>query len=156
MNKFKNGFTLTELIVAMVISGIILVMMSYFIISFTNTSKNIKALQNKTYEQSVVVRCFEKFSNAANLAGSKVLVANNQDTVVLYSIEENMEVIEIVIDNNQHSLTYNSNTYEFEIINKIDVKKNDNDYKSYIVDILFDDESSYQFSIYFIAKEESN
>ncbi len=154
-NKYKQGFTLTELIVAMVISSIVLATAGYFLVSFTNTSKDVKALQERTYEQNVVVKCFEKFTNTVNLEGKSVEIRSENGNITIRTGEaENVNLL--FIDNEKHTLSYNTNPYTFEKITSINVVQDTNNPKTYVVTITFDNEKTYDFPIFIISQEGGN
>lgn len=155
-NKYKQGFTLTELIVAMVISSIVLATAGYFLVSFTNTSKDVKALQERTYEQNVVVKCFEKFTNAVNLEGKSIHIESTDNGNITITTGEVDNINLLVIDNEKHTLSYNTNPYTFERITSINVVQDTNNPKTYVVTITFDNEKTYEFPIFIISQEEGN
>ncbi len=153
MNKYKQGFTLTELIVAMVISSIVLATAGYFLLSFTHTSKDIKALQERTYEQNVAVKCFEKFANNVNLEGKSININNTDNVITIYLNDDNSIILKI--DNENHTLSYNNNSYPFERIMAINVKENEVDEKTFVVTFTFDNEKTYEFPIFIISRGEN-
>ncbi|MCI6716049.1 MAG: type II secretion system GspH family protein [Mollicutes bacterium] len=155
-NKYKQGFTLTELIVAMVISSIVLATAGYFLVSFTNTSKDVKALQERTYEQNVVVKCFEKFTNTVNLEGKSVEIIPSENGNITIRTGEAENVNLLFIDNEKHMLRYNANPYTFEKITSINVVQDTNNPKTYVVTITFDNEKTYEFPIFIISQEGGN
>ena len=156
-NKYKQGFTLTELIVAMVISSIVLATAGYFLVSFTNTSKDVKALQERTYEQNVLVKCFEKFCNTVNLEGQEVVVNNTNSNNISLTAGSPDNLIVLSINNSAHTLNYNKkNEYKFERISLINIEMADKDPKTYIVTITFDNEKTYEFPIYLISQKGGN
>lgn len=155
-NKYKQGFTLTELIVAMVISSIVLATAGYFLVSFTNTSKDVKALQERTYEQNVVVKCFEKFTNTVNLEGKSITVTRSENGNITITTGETENVNLLFIDNEKHMLRYNANPYTLERIALINIEQNTKNPKTYVVTITFDNEKTYEFPIFIISQKEEN
>jgi len=150
INK-SSGFTLVELIVAMVISAIVLSLVGTFFISFTKTSRQSKAKQLMVYEQNVVVRCFEKFENAANLAGKSITLNKEQKTIE-FSASDNSDIPEVSIkyDKATKTLSYNTLKYSLDKVVDIDITNVPSQKKLFLCKLTFDDESVYQFSIYII------
>ncbi len=153
MNKKNNqGFTLVELVVAIVVSSIVLTLVSYFLIRFFSTSKKIKAEQNRTFEQSIIVNYFNDFKDQANLLGKKVTINYNNNIVytTLDSSEEPISEV-IKIDNKKLEIKYNKASTKLETIKSINLVKMDNMTKLFRVVITFDNDETYQFSIYIVG-----
>lgn len=159
MKEGKNqcGFTLIEVIVAIVISGIALTLVSYFFVTFMRTSKEVKAQQQRTYEQNLVVNYFDRFANRVNLNGTNIQINYEQGLVYARDWEEESTLYETIqIDNVNKIFTYDDITLNCSSIVNIRLAKIENSSKCFSVWITFDDDSKYQFSIYIIGgiKEE--
>lgn len=153
----QHGFTLIEVIVAIVISGIALTLVSYFFVTFMRTSKEVKAQQQRTYEQNLIVNYFDGFANRVNLKGINIQINYEQGLAYAGDLEEESTRYETIqIDNVNKIFTYNDVTLNYSSIVDIQLVEIEGSSKCFSVWITFDDDSTYQFAIYIIAgiKEE--
>lgn len=146
--KHNQGFTLTELIVAIVISGIVLTLVGYFSVRFNSLSKKVKAQEKRTYEQSVVVKYFDAFTNEVNLDGMVVTI--NYNDCFICSTNELLNT-SIKVDNINKKFQYNGIELDLTTITEIKFIKMEKYQKLFSVLITFDDDSKYQFSIYIVG-----
>lgn len=154
LKKHKNsGFTLVELIVAMVISGIVLSLVGHFFISFTKTSRQSKASQLRVYEQNVVVRCFEKFENLANLNGASISLDNENKTLSFNISRDEVNNAIIKYDKTKKVLTYNTLNYSLDKVIDINISQDETRKTLFNCELTFDNETVYRFSIYIINQE---
>lgn len=149
MNK-KAGFTLTELIVTIVISGIVLTMVGYLLVTFNGLSKKVKADQNKNYEQNTIIRLVENYLNDANLNGEKISIKKENNTETLTYLEQQM----IINNDEEVKLIINDETFSFKTINKIYMEIKEP--KMLMLKITFNDEEIYELSLLVVGEIEED
>lgn len=150
--KKNSGFTLTELIIAIVISSIVLTLISYFFVRFINISNDVKKERNKTYEQNIITKYFDDLENFVNLNGYGVNI--NYSNNVIYYQDENKAmglINSIIIDNTNKTLKCNDKLIlEFNSIKTVHIKESVHTSNIFLVEITFNDDSTYVFSNYII------
>ena len=150
--KRNKGFTLGELIVAIVVSSIVLTLISYFVVKFVNLSEEVKFKRKMTYEQNVVTKFFDDFVNNVNLNGYVVNI-NYANNIIYYQYEmmENILINRIIIDNESKTLKYNDKIIlEFSSIKQININKSNDFSNIFSVEIIFNNDTTYVFSKYII------
>lgn len=150
--KQKKGFTLVELIVAIVVSGIVLTLSSYIFITFINTSRKIQATEARTAEQNIIVKYLESLANKANLKGKRIII--NYENNYLYlepDVDEEISYSIIEIDNENKKMKYDEVIIKYNKIARIDFINIETSNKQFLVEITYDDDSIYQFYIYIVG-----
>lgn len=150
--KYNQGFTLTEVIVAIVISSIVFTLTSYLFVRFVHTQKEIKAMQQRTLEQNVVVAYFDSFANKVNLQGEEITIDYEKGMIASSNMElEKPFAEEIIVDNQNHKIKYNGDEVSLSRVKEIQFIPIDASTKLFMVQIVFDNDSTYQFSTYIIG-----
>lgn len=160
----KKGFTLTELIVAIVVSGIAMAMIGMLITSIYSNWKRSEAEAERLREQSIIIGCFDKVVNDVNKDETLGITINfNND----FSIINNNNNENIILSYSDNKLKYNETDYSFnkvvninidEVVN-INIDEVGSSKRIIKVIITFDNETVYENTYCFIKnynKEEGS
>lgn len=138
MKKLKQGFTLTELIVVIVISGIVLTMLGYFIINFHHLNEQITWSNEQYYEEQLVCKTLKAFFNEASLNGDFVSVSDHQ--VLNRNLNKSF-----LFDNEKGAFIYEEQTYLVKTITDLCFLRTE---KICTLKIIFNNNEVYQETFY--------
>lgn len=138
MKKNNGGFTLIEMIVTVVVSGITLLMLAFLISNVANSWNKIKAKNERSQSQTIIEKCFESAKDYINqndltayIDTSKVVISDNSTYVdsILFITSGGGDLI----------IVYKGDHHQLERVDDIEiVKMTDN---SLLLEITFDDDS---------------
>lgn len=147
MKQANKGFTLVELIVTMVIAGIVLVTISIVLADVSKVTRSSRLKQERFNEQSMIVSFFNKTIDQINLNGYDVTIDFTNDYFFFSDYSDNINFLVVGSIDNHSTITYNSQTLNYYRIKNIDIKPYSTSNKVFEVEITYDNDDSYVFSL---------
>lgn len=120
LKRRDSGITLTELIVGIAVSGILMAMISSIIISINKNYQKYQQSTAESYENRSVINNIKAIVNKSNLEGKSLKLVIHEDTITIGFDESDQSLMNY--NKNENKIEWSNTTSKLEQIENIKLK----------------------------------